>query len=442
VHFAGPTEIAGRRFTHAAVERDFKTASSARLLRFQPGDVRFVFKLGDVSQEAAVMCCLHAMNERWRRSRVSACGVPVQAVTYKVIALGTEGGLMEAVVDSWTLRELANGCTPEERHLRVLRALRSDMVRLDMLAASTVAYLTAGYALGIRDSHDDNIMLRGDGSLFRVDFGYIFGAAPNLDAPPNKIPRAVAVALGPSRWREVVAVSELALVALSGDLSREPPAWDCVRSVPEMAVVHNSALAHARLLSLDAFREYVQNAQEWSLARAAKNRIREAVRYITDPNSAAVAAAMPFGPPVSGGAGATWKLPWPGGDVAVAPPSDDIDDDDADCGKSPCGPRLHHVQQWRQHAAWPPTAHGPRVSSLPGGPPAVRLPDSPVRCESESPIRCAIIGGPPAVLLPDSPVRCEGESPIRCAIIGGASTASTCSFSETSDRSGTCIMQL
>merc|ERR1712039_1019348 len=112
----------------------------------------------------------------------------------------------------------------------------NDQIRLNKLAATTVAYLTAGYALGIRDSHDDNILLRDDGSFFRVDFGYIFGVAPNLDAPQMAIPKAVSVALGEGRLREVINVAEMALIALSGDLQREPPAWACIRSIPEMAL--------------------------------------------------------------------------------------------------------------------------------------------------------------------------------------------------------------
>lgn len=59
-----------------------------------------------------------------------------------------EGGLVEVVPQSRTLRELSSGVAHEDRHLRVSRALQNDPARLDRLASSTVAYLTAGYALG------------------------------------------------------------------------------------------------------------------------------------------------------------------------------------------------------------------------------------------------------------------------------------------------------
>jgi hypothetical protein len=223
------------------------------------------------------------MNQLWQSEGVKACGVHVEAVTYNIIPIGTEAGLIEVVARSRTLRELASDYASEERSLRVLCALSFEASRLNKLAATTVAYLTAGYALGIRDGHDDNIMLRDDGSFFRIDFGYIFGASPNLDAPSMAIPRAVTVALGEDRWREVVAVCERALVALSDDLCHQPPAWACIRSVPDMAPLHSDALAYSRSLSLEAFRAEVEHAHEWSLARAAKNRIREVVRFIMDP---------------------------------------------------------------------------------------------------------------------------------------------------------------
>lgn len=282
VYFGSPTDIAGRECTHAVIEKDFRSASHARLVRLQPGHGRFVFKRADVRQEAAIMCALCCMNQRWRRLDVRACGMPVEVITYDICPLSLEAGCLEAVADSWNLRELAQGYSSANRHLRVFEKVHGDRACLDRLAATTVAYLTAGYALGLRDSHDDNIMLRIDGSLFRVDFGYMFGASPALDAPATAVPNAVYVALGEARWKEVVVVCERALMALSGDCGREPPAWDCIRGVPEMALLHDQAFTYAQTLSLEAFRNEVQNAKEWSVSRTAKNRIREVVRFFTE----------------------------------------------------------------------------------------------------------------------------------------------------------------
>merc|ERR1711959_791057 len=97
IDFPGTVCIAGRTYTSAIVERDFKTANNARLLRFVPGNTHFVFKLGNMQQEVAVMCALKSMNQRWRSKGIRACGAFVEAVTYNIIPLGTEAGLIEAV---------------------------------------------------------------------------------------------------------------------------------------------------------------------------------------------------------------------------------------------------------------------------------------------------------------------------------------------------------
>ena len=78
-------------------------------------------------------------------------------------------------------------------------------------------------------------------------------------------------------FKEVVIVCERALMAISA--TSEPPGWSCVRAVPEMALLHHVAYDYVQSLSLQSFREELRWCTEWSLARAAKNRLREAVRY-------------------------------------------------------------------------------------------------------------------------------------------------------------------
>ena len=116
-------------------------------------------KFADVRQEHAMMCALLEMNRRWQEHVVHVCGVPVQALTYEIYPIGSSGGLIEAVTGCRTLRELKRLCKNEPQQ-RVFEALGGDGQKLDTLAASTTAYLTACYSLGVRDGHDDNIMLR------------------------------------------------------------------------------------------------------------------------------------------------------------------------------------------------------------------------------------------------------------------------------------------
>jgi len=276
-----PLYLSGQVYTSALVERDFRTASGALLLKFQPGEGSYIIKFSDVQQECAMMCALLEMNRRWREHNARVCNYPVEAVTYNIVPLGCNGGLVEAVLYCSTLRELRKECKSDSRE-RVLLSLNSDAEKLDRLAATTTAYLTACYALGVRDGHDDNIMLREDGSLFRVDFGFVFGATPEIDSPQTVVPRAITFALGQVRWIEVVAACGDALTALTGDSYGSPPALDCLRSVPEMGPYLARAEQHARTLSLAGFCQDVSCADQWSFARAAKNTLREAVQFLRD----------------------------------------------------------------------------------------------------------------------------------------------------------------
>lgn len=303
VHFRQPLEVAGRSFARATVLREYgpRTGRHTRLLRMSPGGDLFICKFKDLRREHALMSTLRQMNRWWSERGISVLGVPVEAVTYGIRPLSERLGLVEAVPESWTLCELARGCAAGERHLRVLRALSADPGRLDRLAASTTAYLTMGYALGIRDGHDDNLMLRSDGAFFRVDFEFAFGRTPEVDAPALFVPRAVAHALGRQRWAAVVEACGRALQALSSDGVRtlgfscmatdrpvalqgdgQLPAWDCLRSVPEMGPLLAEARAYSRTLSFEAFGEALRWADQWSLSRTAKNTIREAVRYLSE----------------------------------------------------------------------------------------------------------------------------------------------------------------
>lgn len=137
-----------------------------------------------------------------------------------------------------------------------------------------------GYALGVRDGHDDNLMLRSDGALFRVDFGFVFGRSPGLDAPAIFVPNAVRFALGNLRYGEAMAACGQAMVALTS--SGTPPAWETLRRVPELAPLLPVAWRYTRSLSLEGFCTSVRQADEWSLSRSVKNTAREAIRYVLE----------------------------------------------------------------------------------------------------------------------------------------------------------------
>mmetsp|Transcript_4229 Transcript_4229/g.11966 ORF Transcript_4229/g.11966 Transcript_4229/m.11966 type:complete len:379 (-) Transcript_4229:4-1140(-) len=314
VVFRRPVAVNGLSFQSASVLKEFKTKTAAVLVSLQPGGVLFICKFEDIRHEHALMCALRHMNRRWQRQGLLVFGRRVEALTYTIIPLGSQVGLIEVVPHSKTLRELAEGFAFGDRHLRVVNTLGADPRRLDRLAATTVAYLTAGYALGIRDGHDDNIMLNcADGALFRIDLGFSFGGVPEIDAPSTFVPNAVRFALGEHRWEEVVSKCGLALQALCaggrpGEASaglggRAFPAWDLIRSVPELKPLLPQAYGYVQTLSIEDFGRQVRRADEWTFSRAMKNTLREAVRYVMAEEEVEQAAGGSANSP--GGAGSS-----------------------------------------------------------------------------------------------------------------------------------------
>lgn len=67
---------------------------------------------------------------------------------------------------------------------------------MDMFVRSCAASCVVTFILGIGDRHLDNIMLRTNGQMFHIDFGFIFGRDPKPLPPPFRFTRAMADAMG------------------------------------------------------------------------------------------------------------------------------------------------------------------------------------------------------------------------------------------------------
>jgi len=139
----------------------------------------FILKQGDdLRKDAAVLKMFEFMNELWRANEVHYKeDILVEALTYKVIPMGPSIGMIEEIADCVELSKILS--------LKPMLKEQVHLTKYHRLIASAAGAFIAAFVLGIRDRHDDNILIsdrEGFGcQLFHIDFGYMFGDRVSLD---------------------------------------------------------------------------------------------------------------------------------------------------------------------------------------------------------------------------------------------------------------------
>ncbi|KAG8348223.1 phosphatidylinositol 3-kinase [Trypanosoma vivax] len=169
------------------------TAQSASVLvpvSFPSTIVELLFKVGDdVRQDQLVVQVLGLIDTMLRQDGLDLCLSP-----YRVLATGPAEGLVEFVPDVVTLQSVQRDITGFIRtHNNSKEAYRAAMSRF---TKSCAGYCVLTFILGIGDRHLENILLRPDGRLLHIDFGYILGNDPKPFPPPMKIIKEMVEALG------------------------------------------------------------------------------------------------------------------------------------------------------------------------------------------------------------------------------------------------------
>lgn len=144
----------------------------AFFIGFKPGD--------DLSQVLLTLQLLEFTDNLWKAS-----GLDLHLIPYGCISTGEGVGMMEVVSNSGTIAKITSheggaqaafNVDPVINWLRVFSHDRGEVERcLWNVVRSVAGYTAATYALGIGDRHNDNIMLRQDGTLFHNDFGHFLG---------------------------------------------------------------------------------------------------------------------------------------------------------------------------------------------------------------------------------------------------------------------------
>ncbi|AYU77243.1 PI3-kinase family, ras-binding domain/Phosphoinositide 3-kinase C2/Phosphoinositide 3-kinase family, accessory domain (PIK domain)/Phosphatidylinositol 3- and 4-kinase, putative [Leishmania donovani] len=140
-----------------------------------------IFKSGDdLRQDLLTLQLLEFMDSLWKAS-----GLDLHLIPYGCISTGEGVGMIEVVLNSDTIANItrreggaqaAFNVDPIINWLRQFNHDRGEAERcLWNFVLSVAGYTVATYVLGIGDRHNDNIMLRQDGTLFHIDFGHFLG---------------------------------------------------------------------------------------------------------------------------------------------------------------------------------------------------------------------------------------------------------------------------
>ena len=145
-----------------------------------PATYKVIFKNGDdMRQDQLIIQMIRLMDAQLKR-----VGLDLQLMPYRVLATGPTSGMMELVLSAQPVSAVLSSYNNDIKaffrahHPAPDREYGIDPEVMDNYVKSAAGYAVVTYLLGIGDRHLDNIMLRSDGHLFHIDFGYIFGRDP------------------------------------------------------------------------------------------------------------------------------------------------------------------------------------------------------------------------------------------------------------------------
>jgi len=162
------------------------------------GSYAIIFKSGDdLRQDQMVLAMLRLMD-----SLLRAQGLDLQLTAYRVLATAPSEGMVERVAACAPLADILKEQRGDIR--RFLAQFHPDSSApygiapavLERFVKSCAGYCVAMYLMGVGDRHLDNLMLRTDGALFHIDFGYILGRDPKPFPPPMKLCKEMVEAMG------------------------------------------------------------------------------------------------------------------------------------------------------------------------------------------------------------------------------------------------------
>jgi phosphatidylinositol 3-kinase len=157
-----------------------------------------MFKSGDdLRQDQLIMQMISLMDGLLRKVNLD-----LKVLTYGILAVGPNDGLMEFVTGAMAISAILKEFKSISNFLRhhnpdKYGPYEISPIAIDTFVKSCAASCVISYILGIGDRHLDNIMVKSNGQLFHIDFGFIFGQDPKpVPPPPFRFTRHMADAMG------------------------------------------------------------------------------------------------------------------------------------------------------------------------------------------------------------------------------------------------------
>ncbi|KAG5048676.1 hypothetical protein JHK85_009779 [Glycine max] len=197
----------------------FKSALHPLRLSFRTangGTCKIIFKKGDDLRQDQLVVQMVSLMDRLLKLE----NLDLHLTPYKVLATGQDEGMLEFIPS----RSLAQILSENRSIISYLQKFHPDdhgpfgitATCLETFIKSCAGYSVITYILGIgdrywpvagkcrsgywvarrRQRHLDNLLLRNDGGLFHVDFGFILGRDPKPFPPPMKLCKEMVEAMG------------------------------------------------------------------------------------------------------------------------------------------------------------------------------------------------------------------------------------------------------
>ncbi|CAA6665549.1 unnamed protein product [Spirodela intermedia] len=172
----------------------FKSALNPLRLSFQTatgGRCKIMFKKGDDIRQDQLVVQMVSLMDRLLKSE----NLDLHLTPYRVLATGQDEGCLSLYLPILSEhRGIVNYL--QKFHPDDDGPFGITAVCLETFIKSCAGYSVITYILGIGDRHLDNLLLRDDGRLFHVDFGFILGRDPKPFPPPMKLCKEMVEAMG------------------------------------------------------------------------------------------------------------------------------------------------------------------------------------------------------------------------------------------------------